>query len=95
MFLTPTALSHRIRKLEQQLNIQLFDRTGYKPQLTSAGKIFYEGCIKLKEESEELLRTIHEEHQKITIGLTQLQQNNSIIHIINKFKYNHPNVEFD
>lgn len=93
--LSQSAVSQQITLLENELNIQLFDRTGYKPQLTSAGKIFYEGCIKLKEESEELLRTIHEEHQKITIGLTQLQQNNSIIHIINKFKYNHPNVEFD
>ena len=93
--LSQSAISQQITLLENELNIQLFDRTGYKPQLTPAGKIFYEGCIKLKEESEELLRSIHEEHQKIIIGLTQLQHNKPIIHIINKFKYDHPNVEFD
>jgi LysR family glycine cleavage system transcriptional activator len=36
-FLTPTALSHRIKKLEQQLNLQLFERRTRSITLTPEG----------------------------------------------------------
>lgn len=38
LFLTATALSHRIKKLEQQLNIQLFERRTRSISLTPEGE---------------------------------------------------------
>ena len=59
------------------------------------GKVFYEGCLKLQRETNELLETIQQEHIKIRIGLTQLEQNKHLIKIINQFKNHYKNVEFD
>ncbi len=37
---TPSAVSHRIRQLEQQLDTQLFERTGGGVRLTTAGHLY-------------------------------------------------------
>ena len=41
LFRSQPALSQAIIKLEGQLGFELFDRTGYRPVLTSAGESFY------------------------------------------------------
>lgn len=49
----------------------------------------------MQRETNELLETIQQEHIKIRIGLTQLEQNKHLIKIINQFKNHYKNVEFD
>ena len=39
------SLSVGIKKMEEEYGIQLFDREGYRPQLTEVGRIFYEGAL--------------------------------------------------
>jgi DNA-binding transcriptional LysR family regulator len=39
LFLTQSAVSHQVAKLEQSLGVQLFDREGRKVQLTPAGRV--------------------------------------------------------
>ena len=41
LFLTPSAVSHQIKQLEQQLGLELFKRQTRAIELTSAGKQFY------------------------------------------------------
>jgi len=36
-----SAISHTIRQLEEELELELFSREAYRPSLTPAGKIFY------------------------------------------------------
>ncbi|MFW8635454.1 LysR family transcriptional regulator [Cribrihabitans pelagius] len=36
-----SAISHTIRQLEEELELELFSRAAYRPSLTPAGKIFY------------------------------------------------------
>lgn len=93
--LSQSAISQQITQLENEIGVILFDRSGYKPKLTNQGKVFYEGCLKLQRETNELLETIQQEHIKIKIGLTQLEQNKHLIKIINQFKNHYKNVEFD
>lgn len=93
--LSQSAISQQITQLENEIGVILFDRSGYKPKLTNQGKVFYEGCLKLQRETNELLETIQQEHIKIRIGLTQLEQNKHLIKIINQFKNHYKNVEFD
>ncbi len=61
MFLTATALSHRIKKLEQQLNIQLFERRTRSISLTPEG--------------EYLLKHVQSGFGQIQTALFQLEQN--------------------
>ena len=61
LFLTPTALSHRIKKLEQQLNIQLFERRTRSISLTPEG--------------EYLLKHVQSGFGQIQTVLFQLEQN--------------------
>lgn len=44
LFITQPAVSKHIREIEQQYNVQLFDRNGSKVQLTNAGLILYKHC---------------------------------------------------
>ena len=53
--LTPSAISHRINKLEQEIGIKLFDRTHRKILLTEEGKRIYQS----------LNRTLNELNQEI------------------------------
>lgn len=41
-FVSQTAMSQQIAAMEQELDFLLFDRSGYRPSLTLAGKAFYE-----------------------------------------------------
>jgi LysR family D-serine deaminase transcriptional activator len=53
--LTPSAISHRINKLEQEIGIKLFDRTHRKILLTEEGKRIYQS----------LKRTLNQLNQEI------------------------------
>ncbi len=47
MRLSAAVVSHRIRRLEQQLGCRLFNRTTRKMQLTEQGRVFYENCLEV------------------------------------------------
>lgn len=55
LYLSQPALSKQISVLEKELNIQLLDRSGYRPVLTKAGTIYYEKVKELKKQYDELL----------------------------------------
>jgi LysR family glycine cleavage system transcriptional activator len=42
LFITPSAVSHQIKKLEDELRVQLFERSGRTLNLTAAGHLLYE-----------------------------------------------------
>ena len=50
LFVTQSALSHRLRKLEEQLGIRLFDRSGGALTVTRAGRVVYDYAVKLQQE---------------------------------------------
>lgn len=53
------AASQRIKQLEQELGVSLFDR-GHRPlQLTSAGQVFLDGCHDLLQRAEYLEHAVH------------------------------------
>lgn len=41
LFITPSAVSHQVKKLEGELRVQLFERRGRSLELTPAGRTFY------------------------------------------------------
>ncbi|MGQ7789382.1 LysR family transcriptional regulator [Shigella flexneri] len=47
LYKTPSALSYTVHKLENDLNIQLLDRSGHRAKLTRTGKMLLEKGRKL------------------------------------------------
>ena len=53
MYLSQTTVTLQIRNLEEELQVQLFDRTSRNVKLTYAGSVFLENAIKILESMEE------------------------------------------
>ena len=68
LFLTPSAVSHQIKQLEEQLGISLFERQTRAIALTSAGKQFYNAVNPLVNELESTIA-----------DFTNIQQNKTIV----------------
>jgi DNA-binding transcriptional LysR family regulator len=54
----PSAVTYTVQKLEQDLNIALFDRTGHKAQLTPIGKLLLKDGRNLLNAAEEIERRV-------------------------------------
>ncbi|MBH05419.1 MAG: hypothetical protein CMJ20_03775 [Phycisphaeraceae bacterium] len=93
---TQSAVSQRIRQLEQKLGVQLLDRSVRPLKLTAAGQVFLEGCNQLLEDYERLEQRVSGCHQLegtlcveaiYSAGIDLLSQ------VKSNFKLLHPNVE--
>ena len=49
-YLSQAAISQQISKLEEEVGVRLFDRSKYRPELTEAGKYYYQKIKQLSEE---------------------------------------------
>lgn len=54
LFKVQSAVSTAIQNLEQELGLNLFDRSAYRPKLTSAGQELYQRARELLNQSEEI-----------------------------------------
>lgn len=69
--LTPAALSKSIRRLESEVGLRLFERTGEGLRLTSFGVTFREYALRIKAQNDEALRHAAE-LQKGSVGLLRI-----------------------
>lgn len=60
LFITPAAVSQQIRQLEEELDLQLFDRSLRPPRLNTAGEALLERARKLVEEFDDFKSTAAE-----------------------------------
>ena len=51
---TQPAISLAIKKLEEEMEVELFDRSGYRPELTTHGRAFFERSMKVLQGMTEL-----------------------------------------
>jgi LysR family glycine cleavage system transcriptional activator len=70
LFLTPSAVSHQIKQLEEQLGIALFKRNVRSIELTSAGKQFYLSIDPLIKQLETTISAFSHNQQNKTIVIT-------------------------
>ena len=56
---TQPAISQSLKQLEKQINIQLFDRSNYRLELTQHGKRIYQQAKRVLTEANELLNLAH------------------------------------
>lgn len=73
LFITPSAISHQIKQLEEQIGTQLFKRNTRSIELTLAGKQFYQSVYPLITELENTITefTNTQENKTITISLPE------------------------
>lgn len=96
---TQPAISLAIKKLEEEMEVDLFDRSGYRPELTAHGKAFYERSFKVLQGMSELeglsnsFRKLEEPELFISIdGISPLPK---LLHILKNFGDKFPNTKLN
>ncbi|MDR9888896.1 LysR substrate-binding domain-containing protein [Pseudenterobacter timonensis] len=79
LYKTPSALSYTVHKLENDLNIQLLDRSGHRARFTRTGQM-------LLEKGREVLQTVRE-LEKQAIKLHQGWENELVIGVDDTFPF--------
>ena len=95
LFVTPSALSHQIRGLEEALAISLFHRTRHGLELTAAGRSILPGiraAFDTIEESLSLLQPTHEQHI-LTVSMLSTFAMRWFIPRLPRFQKQHPDIE--
>lgn len=88
------AVSYAIKNLEAELNLELFDRTQYKPSLTPAGQILYQKITRLIEQKKDLLQTAQTLKEggdfQVRLSITALFPLQKISDKLKKFTMSYP-----
>lgn len=94
-----SAVSRRLRNLENHLGVELIHRTTRRLALTSAGEVFYHRATRLLADLEEAEEAVSREHSELS-GVIRIAAPLSfgVMHLqpaINAFMATHPRVTFD
>jgi DNA-binding transcriptional LysR family regulator len=100
---TQPAISLAIKKLEEEMQVELFDRSGYRPALTSHGRAFFEKSQKVLSGMSELeglsqsFRNFEEPEISLSIdGISPLPRLLQVIrHFSHRFPHTKLNLGFD
>jgi DNA-binding transcriptional LysR family regulator len=88
LFRSQSSVSIAIRNLEQELGIQLFDRSGYRPTLTGEGQVIYAKASSILSRSAELTdiasRFAEGEETELSIALSAIAPVEQVLDVIRK-----------
>ncbi|WP_286235877.1 LysR family transcriptional regulator [Thalassotalea sediminis] len=95
LFLTPSAVSHQIKQLEEQLGFELFQRQTRAIALTSAGKQFYNAVQPLVSELESTIAnfTHNQQNQTITISMPEFFASELFVPKLSDWTEKYPNID--
>ena len=96
LFVTPAALSHQIKALEEDLGVQLFDRAGAHIQLTEAGRVLlgYSQQVKsLLVQAETEITALNGEHAgQLALGASTTIAQYLLPRLLGEFRREYPRV---
>ncbi len=94
LYLTPSAISHQIRLLEQQIDKQLFLRQTRAIELTEDGKLFYKKVAPIIEQLESTITEFTNSSSQSTISITLPEFFSSEVFVpkLNKWSDKYPNI---
>lgn len=94
LFLTPSAVSHQIKQLEEQLGITLFKRGTRSIELTSAGQQFYQSIEPIIHQLESTIAnfTDNQQNKTITISLPEFFASELFIPQLSEWSKNNPEI---
>ncbi|MBA2405211.1 MAG: LysR family transcriptional regulator [Bdellovibrionales bacterium] len=91
---TQPAISFSIKKLEEEMEVELFDRSSYRPTLTSHGKAFYERSHKIMQgmsELESMSKSFQQkEEPEIGISVDGICMHPGLLRLFKTFGEQHP-----
>lgn len=97
LFISQPALSFDIRKFEEQLGVQLLERTNKAVALTNAGNVLLEEARRLLEQAEEVrriaARSAHGLAGRLRIGFVNSMLYRGLPDAVRRFEADHPAVE--
>ena len=97
--LTPSAVSKQVSRLEAELGVRLINRSTHEFNLTEAGKIYHDRCLKILHEIDQARDAVHEANATlsgtlklhVTPGTGQMM----ILPHLNQFLRDHPDLSVD
>jgi len=99
MGVAKSAVSRRLKELEEHLGVELFHRTTRQMNLTDTGRAFYHQSVRILEDVLEAELATSQAHGKLKGSLKiALPSSFGLMHMgpaINDFLQEHPEVEFD
>lgn len=99
LFMTQSALSQYIRKLEQQMNITLFNRGNGPITLTPEGELYVQALQKVKMDMLDFHRQLADLTElrtgKLIIGTSAFRATNLLPQIIKKFTGEYPGIQLE
>ena len=99
MYLSQPALSQQIRKLEHELGVKLFQRTGNRVELTEAGRTLLEGARQALVLVEQTARAAREaggvEGSHLRVGFPEYANHTPVADILQTFQRRYPYVELE
>lgn len=99
MRVSQPSLSQQIRTLESELGVDLFDRTGRRVRLTSAGEAFLVRARRILEETESAKTEIQEFSDllrgRVTVGALQSVVGSALAQLLVAFEELYPGVELN
>lgn len=100
LMVSQPAISHQIAKLEQEMDLLLFDRTGREINLTEAGTMMYEFFSKTRADYAEILKAAHVKQRvysgQVLLGCPEGWDISPFLpSMVNSFQEKYPNVHVE
>lgn len=99
LYINQSAVSIQVKKFENNLDVELFDRSGKKIKMTYAGEVLFKTAEeifqKVKRAEKELEKVILYKQGKISIGATHIVGEPFLPKILREFKFVYPGIKFD
>lgn len=96
---TQPAISFAIKKLEEELEVDLFDRSSYRPVLTAHGKAFLEKSQKIMQGMEELenlaLSFRKDEEPEVSVSIDGIYTNPDVLKLFRSFSDRYQNTKLN
>ena len=94
-----SAVSRRLKELEEHLGVQLFHRTTRRMNLTDTGRAYYQQCVRILDDVLEVELATSQAHGTLKGSLkVALPSTFGLMHMgpaINEFLLEHPQIEFE
>lgn len=87
IYMSQSAVSQQLARLEEELGISLFNRESYRPQLTKEGRFYYRVVTRLHNDYKEVLAYMNQRMKDhITIGFNCMFDQEDLRQLFNHFK---------
>lgn len=99
LYISQSALSHYIRKAEEELGVQLFDRSTTPISLTYAGTCYIQSAQRILMENQRLMKELREITENMTgvirIGISRDRASYTMPRLVRDFQARYPGIRVD